>query len=116
MQNCLKKLSDDMQGFLGQIMSGGDASKLKDKICPVLTTFVKCAMRASSDSRPTEAEMDKLRQEVAKGSQQLQGIDCNLDFDAIADEVWSSAGVARPLSIMALAVTAMAAMFAAKRM
>ncbi|KAK3772121.1 hypothetical protein RRG08_061205 [Elysia crispata] len=112
MQECVKGISSKMQEYVTKAMSGGDMSSMKDEICPFMKDFVKCAMKASSDKRPSDAEMDELKKEVAQASSQMQGIDCQINFDQLADEVWNAAGVARPLSIVALVVAAIAAMIA----
>ena len=112
MQECVKGISSKMQEFVTKAMSGGDMSSMKDEICPVMKDFVKCAMKAGSDKRPSDAEMDELKKQVAQSTSQMQGIDCQINFDQLADEVWNAAGVARPLSIVALVVAAIAAMIA----
>ncbi|GFO22933.1 hypothetical protein PoB_004943800 [Plakobranchus ocellatus] len=115
LQNCIQEFSSNMQKVLQQVMSG-DASQVKEKMCPMMKDFLKCAMRASSDKRPTDAELEDLKKQMASSMTGMQSVDCDLDVNAIADEVYGAAGIARPMSILALAAAALCALFLSKRM
>ena len=96
---------------MANAMAGGDMTKAKEEICPMMKNFMKCALRASSDNRPSDSELEDLKKQLDSSTETMKAIDCGLDINELADEVWNAAGVARPLSLVALALAAIAAMF-----
>ncbi|GFR98061.1 hypothetical protein ElyMa_006340500 [Elysia marginata] len=114
MQNCASKIASIMQKFLNKGLTGGNINDAKEEMCPALKDFFKCALKASSDSRPSDEDLKDLKKQLAANTQQIKNVDCGININQMADEVWNAAGIARPLSTVALALAVFVAMFVSK--